>query len=116
MAPQACSPTHSCGSAMWSSIRADGRWHAGTLADAAALAIETGQGADRGLAAGGLAWLAAVQGREQECRDRAAEALRLADRLGVGSRPARASTPTACSSSVWGGTTRRRWRLRTRAV
>ena len=70
-----------------------GRWTLArrTLADAAALAIETGQSADRGLAAGGLAWLAAVEGREQESRDRASEALRLADRLGVGSRLARAS-------------------------
>ena len=71
----------------------EGRWAVAgaALADAWVLAIETGQGADRGLAAGGLAWLAAAQGRERECRERAAEALRLADRLGVGSRLARAA-------------------------
>jgi GMP synthase-like glutamine amidotransferase/tetratricopeptide (TPR) repeat protein len=70
-----------------------GLWAAarGTLADAADLARETGQGADRGLASGVLAWLAAAQGREQECRQRAEEALALADRLGVGSRLDRAS-------------------------
>jgi GMP synthase-like glutamine amidotransferase/tetratricopeptide (TPR) repeat protein len=67
----------------WSSARA-------LLADASRLARETGQAADRGLAAGGLAWLAALQGRREECDERAAEAIELAERLGVGSRLNRA--------------------------
>ena len=69
-----------------------GRWPSARalLVDASRLARETGQGADRGLAAGGLAWLAAVQGRREECEERAAEAIELAERLGVGSRLNRA--------------------------
>jgi tetratricopeptide (TPR) repeat protein len=69
-----------------------GRWPSARalLADASRLARETGQGADRGLAAGGLAWLAALQGRRDECEERAAEANELAERLGVGSRLNRA--------------------------
>jgi tetratricopeptide (TPR) repeat protein/DNA-binding CsgD family transcriptional regulator len=69
-----------------------GRWPSARalLTDASRLARETGQGADRGLAAGGLAWLAAVQGRREECEERAAEAIELAERLGVGSRLNRA--------------------------
>ena len=70
-----------------------GRWTRaiGSLIDASTLATETGQGADLGLATGGLAWLAAVQGREHECLERARHALLLAERLGVGSSLARAA-------------------------
>ena len=70
----------------------DGDWHAaGTqLREAAALARETGQAADRGLALAGLAWLAATQGREADCRRFAVQALELAERLGAGSRLDRA--------------------------
>ena len=49
------------------------------------------QGPTAGSRPASLAWLAAAQGRERESRERAAEALRLADRLGVGSRLARAA-------------------------
>lgn len=69
-----------------------GRWPSARamLADASQLARETGQAADGGLAAGGLAWLAAVQGKRKECEERAAEAIEVAERLGVGSRLNRA--------------------------
>jgi tetratricopeptide (TPR) repeat protein len=70
-----------------------GRWATARalLAEAVRLARETGQGADRGLAAGGLAWLGAAQGRDRECRERAADAISLADRLGIGSKLNRAA-------------------------
>lgn len=70
----------------------DGNLHAAAtqLSEAATLARETGHAADRGLAVAGLAWLAATQGREDDCRQYAAQALELADRLGVGSRLDRA--------------------------
>lgn len=70
----------------------DGNWRAAAsqLGEAATLARETGQAADRGLALAGLAWLAAAQGREYDCRQYAAQALELADRLGAGSRLDRA--------------------------
>jgi ATP/maltotriose-dependent transcriptional regulator MalT len=63
-----------------------GRWRAAAAAlhEAARLGRETGQAADRGMALGALAWLAAAQGRDDECRERAAEALGLARELGVG--------------------------------
>ncbi len=66
----------------------DGNWQAAAtqLSEAVTLARETGQAADRGLAAAGLAWLAATQGREDDCRRFAAQALELAERLGAGSR------------------------------
>ena len=69
-----------------------GRWASARalLTEASRLARETGQGADRGLAAGGLAWLAALEGEREECDLRAAEANELAERLGVGSRLNRA--------------------------
>ena len=66
----------------------DGNWHVAAthLSEAARLARETGQAADRGLATAGLAWLAAVRGREADCLRLAAHALAIADRLGTGSR------------------------------
>jgi GMP synthase-like glutamine amidotransferase/tetratricopeptide (TPR) repeat protein len=69
-----------------------GEWLAATkhLHDAVAFAQETGQAVDRGLALAGLAWIAAAQGREHECRRDAARSLELAERLGVGSRLDRA--------------------------
>jgi tetratricopeptide (TPR) repeat protein len=69
-----------------------GDWKAAAtqLREGATFARETGQAADRGLAVAGLAWLAAVQGREDDCRQYATQALEIADRLGVGSRLDRA--------------------------
>ena len=69
-----------------------GEWAsaAAHLHEAATFARETGQGADRGLALAGLAWIAATQGRERECRQYADQALELAGRLGAGSRLDRA--------------------------
>lgn len=69
-----------------------GDWGAATthLTEAACFAQETGQAADRGLATAGLAWIAAAQGRELDCRQHAAQALELAGRLGTGSRLDRA--------------------------
>ncbi|HEY1367644.1 MAG TPA: AAA family ATPase [Gaiellaceae bacterium] len=63
-----------------------GRWQTASAAlhEAARLAGEIGLDSDRGMALGALAWLAAAQGREDECRDRAGEALVLARELGVG--------------------------------
>jgi DNA-binding CsgD family transcriptional regulator len=55
------------------------------LHEARRLSAETGQAADYGLALGGLAWLHAVQGHEEDCRACAEDALDLAERLGVGS-------------------------------
>ena len=69
-----------------------GHWPAAhaALTEAAALARETGQGADQGLAAGALAWLDAARGRAADCRRHAGEAIALAVRLGAGSRLDRA--------------------------
>jgi DNA-binding CsgD family transcriptional regulator len=63
-----------------------GRWKAASAAlhEAARLGRETGLAADRGMALGALAWLAAAQGRDDECREAATEALGLARELGVG--------------------------------
>jgi tetratricopeptide (TPR) repeat protein len=62
------------------------------LHEARRLAAETGQAADYGLALGGLAWLHAAQGREEDCRACAEDALDLAERLGVGSAVERAGS------------------------
>ncbi len=48
------------------------------------LARETGQRTEVAAALSRLAWLAARQGREEECRDYAAEALELSRSLGIG--------------------------------
>jgi GMP synthase-like glutamine amidotransferase/DNA-binding CsgD family transcriptional regulator len=71
-----------------------GGWQAAAagLHEAAQLAEESGQAADRGLALGALAWLDAVQGRDDECHAHVEEALELAGRLGSGSRLDRAAT------------------------
>ncbi len=52
-----------------------------TYREAIELARETGQETDLVFGLAGMAWLEARRGREQECRDRAAEALRLAGEL-----------------------------------
>ena len=70
-----------------------GAWSAAAagLYEAAQLAEQTGQAADRGLALGALAWLDAAQGRDEECQAHVEEALELAGRLGGGSRLDRAA-------------------------
>jgi DNA-binding CsgD family transcriptional regulator len=62
------------------------RWAAAgaTYQEAIALARESGQLAELTFGLAGLAWLQARRGREQECRDCAAEALGLARELGMG--------------------------------
>jgi GMP synthase-like glutamine amidotransferase/DNA-binding CsgD family transcriptional regulator len=64
-----------------------GRWSAAAAAlhEALGLARECGEPADYGLAHGGLAWLGAAQGRDDDCRAHVDEALELARRLGSGS-------------------------------
>ncbi len=62
------------------------------LHEAAVLAAESGQAADQGLALGGLAWLHAVRGDEDECCACVADSFALADLLGVGSRSDRAGS------------------------
>jgi DNA-binding CsgD family transcriptional regulator len=52
--------------------------------EAIRLARETGQRADLAAALAGLAWLEARQGREERCREHAAEAARLCAELGMG--------------------------------
>jgi GMP synthase-like glutamine amidotransferase/DNA-binding CsgD family transcriptional regulator len=70
-----------------------GAWSAAAsgLYEAAQLAEQTGQAADRGLALGALAWLDAARGRDEECEAHVEEALELAGRLGGGSRLDRAA-------------------------
>jgi DNA-binding CsgD family transcriptional regulator len=55
-----------------------------TYQEAIALARESGQQTTLGFGLAGLAWLHARRGREQECRARAAEALRLCRELDMG--------------------------------
>lgn len=52
--------------------------------EGARLARETSQLAVVGWALAGLAWLDALEGRDQECREHAAEALRLSEQHGMG--------------------------------
>ena len=54
-----------------------------TYLEAIALARESGQQTGLAFGLAGLAWLQARRGREQECRDCAAEALRLCRELGI---------------------------------
>jgi DNA-binding CsgD family transcriptional regulator len=54
-----------------------------TYLEAIDLARESGQQTELAFGLAGLAWLQARRGREQECRDRAAEALRLCRDLGM---------------------------------
>ncbi len=54
-----------------------------TYLEAIALARESGQQTGLAFGLAGLAWLQARRGREQECRDGAAEALRLSRELGI---------------------------------
>jgi DNA-binding CsgD family transcriptional regulator len=54
-----------------------------TYLEAIDLARESGQQTELAFGLAGLAWLQARRGREQECRDRAAEALRLCRELGI---------------------------------
>ena len=54
-----------------------------TYLEAIALARESGQQSELAFGLAGLAWLQARRGREQECRDCAAEALRLCRELGM---------------------------------
>ena len=69
-----------------------GRWNSARelLRRAVALAQETGQGSDEGLALGTLAWLDAAQGREDDCRAHVMAAGDLAESLGTGSQLDRA--------------------------
>ena len=69
-----------------------GGWDAARelLRQAVALARETGQGADEGLALGTLAWLDAAQGREDDCRAHVVAAAELAESLGTGAQLDRA--------------------------
>jgi DNA-binding CsgD family transcriptional regulator len=62
------------------------RWAAAgaTYQEAIELARESGQQTELTFGLAGLAWLQARRGREQECRDCAAEALGLARELGIG--------------------------------
>jgi len=61
------------------------RWRLGevTYREAITLARESDQHSCLAMGLGGLAWLQARQGREQECRANAAEALTLAEQLGM---------------------------------
>jgi hypothetical protein len=69
-----------------------GRWSTARdlLRRAVALAQETGQGSDEGLALGTLAWLDAAQGREDDCHAHVMAAGELAESLGTGSQLDRA--------------------------
>jgi DNA-binding CsgD family transcriptional regulator len=62
------------------------RWAAAaaTYQEAIDLARESGQQTELAFGLAGLAWLQARRGREQDCRDRAAEALSLSRELGMG--------------------------------
>jgi DNA-binding CsgD family transcriptional regulator len=62
------------------------RWAAAaaTYQEAIELARESGQQTELAFGLAGLAWLQARRGREQECRDCAAEALSLSHELGMG--------------------------------
>jgi DNA-binding CsgD family transcriptional regulator len=71
-----------------------GHWSAASAAlhEAALLADEMGQAADRGLALGALAWLSGARGQAEDCHALAEQALQIAGRLGGGARLDRAGT------------------------